>query len=110
MNPEYHGIWLLLYNWQTLITGFLAVVAAVGTIWATIHSANCEIEAANKQISTARRQIDTTLRLDRQRTAYETHAFLIALGSAASVVMDNVQVTRHMVPSDSGQNTYSIPA
>ena len=30
MNPEYHGIWLLLYNWQTLITGFLAVVSCGG--------------------------------------------------------------------------------
>jgi hypothetical protein len=44
MNSEYHGIWLFLYNWQTLFTGVLAVFAAVGTVWTTIHSANREIE------------------------------------------------------------------
>jgi hypothetical protein len=28
-----------LYDWQTLIAGVLAVLAALGTIWATIKSA-----------------------------------------------------------------------
>ena len=68
--------------WQTLIAGLLAVVAAVGTMWATIRSANREIEAAKDQISTAQRQIQVTPRLDRQRNLYETRAFLIALQEA----------------------------
>jgi hypothetical protein len=34
-----------LYDWQTLIAGVLAVLAAAGTILATIKSANPEIKA-----------------------------------------------------------------
>jgi hypothetical protein len=67
-------------------------------------------ETAKEQINIAQKQIDTTLRLDRRRTAYETHAFLIALESAVSVVIDNVKVARPMVPLGGGQDTYSMVA
>jgi hypothetical protein len=105
MNSQYQGIWLLLYDWQTLGAGVLAVIAAVGTIWATIHAANREIEATNQQISTANKQIDITLRLDRQRVAYENHAFLTALKSAAGAVIGNIEECRKMIPTPRSQDS-----
>jgi hypothetical protein len=53
-----------LYNWQTLIAGVLAVLAAWRTIRATVESANREVDAAQ-------RQIETTIRLERLRAARE---------------------------------------
>jgi hypothetical protein len=51
-----------------------------------------------------------SVRLDRRRTAHETRAFLIALESAVSVVIDNVKVARPMVPSGGGSEAYSMVA
>jgi hypothetical protein len=56
-----------LYDWQTLIAGVLAVVAAAGTIWATIKSANREIAASQAQTDVAQKQIETTIRLAQTR-------------------------------------------
>lgn len=108
MNPQYHGIWLLLYDWQTLIAGFLAIVAAVGTIWATVHSANREIEATNRQISTAQKQIDIALRLERRRVAYASHAFPTALKSAVGAVIDNVAECRKAIPSPPSHDSLAL--
>jgi hypothetical protein len=38
-----------LYNWQTLIAGILAVLAAWRTILATVETANREVEASQAQ-------------------------------------------------------------
>ena len=51
-----------LYDWQTFIAGTFAVLAAAGTIWATIRAANREIEASQTQTAVAQKQIDTTVR------------------------------------------------
>lgn len=48
-----------LYDWQTLAAGILAVFAAVGTIRATIRSADREIAASQAQTAVAQKQIDT---------------------------------------------------
>jgi hypothetical protein len=48
-----------LYDWQTLIAGVLAVLAAAGIIWATIKSANREIAASQAQTAVAQKQIET---------------------------------------------------
>jgi hypothetical protein len=106
MPSEWHPAWLVLQMlgyWQTLIAGLLAVGAAVFTIRATVRSADREIEAANRQIRTAQRQIDITLTLDRRRTADETHAFLVAVESAAGTVVANVCAARPMVPQSASQ-------
>jgi hypothetical protein len=47
-----------LYDWQTLVAGALAVLAAVGTIWATIKSADREIAASQAQTALAQKQIE----------------------------------------------------
>ena len=77
MPPPWHfTTWPDLFDhWQTLIAGFLAVLAAVGTIWATIRSARREIDANQAQTAVAQAQIATTLRLERLCAAREGLAF-----------------------------------
>jgi hypothetical protein len=54
--PWHFTTWLdLLDHWQTLAAGILAILAAVGTIWATIKSAGREIEASQAQTAVAAR-------------------------------------------------------
>ncbi len=110
---DWHPAWLwlqMLGYWQTLVAGFLAVLAAWLTIRATKDAADREIEAANRQISTAQKQIDITLRLDRRRAIQEAHAFFLALKSAVSVVIESAREARAMVPSGGGQGSGSEAA
>ena len=58
-----------LYNWQTLIVGVSAVLAAWRTIRATTQSADREVKASQAQTAVAQKQIETTLQLERQRDA-----------------------------------------
>ena len=76
-----------LYDWQTFAAGLLAVVAAVGTIWATIRSAGRGIEASQAQTAVAQKQIETTLRLERRRVASEGFAFHAMLVAAMERVL-----------------------
>ena len=54
------------YDWQTLIAGVLAVLAAWRTIRATTELANREVKASQDQTAVAQKQIETTLQLERQ--------------------------------------------
>jgi hypothetical protein len=83
-----------LYDWQTFIAGVLAVLAAVGTIWATISSANREIAASQAQTAVAQKQIDTTLRLERERVLNEDRAFRGMLAAAMTRVIAEAQFAR----------------
>ena len=51
------------YDWQTLVAGFLALLAAIGTIWATRSTASRQITAAREQadrmVAAAREQTRT---------------------------------------------------
>ena len=85
-----------LYDWQTLVTGVLAVAAAVGTIWATIKSANREVAASKEQTAVAQRQIETTLRLDRQRIARERYAFYAMFNATIGRVIADVIKAREV--------------
>jgi hypothetical protein len=76
-----------LYDWQTLIAGVLAVLAAVGTIWATIKSANREIKASQDQTAVAQKQIETTVHLAQTRDANEYDAFRALLEAAMTRVL-----------------------
>ena len=71
-----------LYDWQTLIAGVLAVLAAVGTIYATIRSADREIAASQEQTAVAQKQIETTVSLEQKRDADEASAFRAMLDAA----------------------------
>jgi hypothetical protein len=76
-----------LYDWQTLIAGVLAVLAAVGTIWATIKSADREIAASQEQTAAAQKQTETAVRLARKRDEDEYDAFRLMLEAAMTRVL-----------------------
>ena len=82
-----------LYDWQTVIAGFLAFVAGVGTvvaaiwaIWETRRIADRQIatsgEDAKKVIAATREQTETTVRLERMRDAAKSLAAAFELQSA----------------------------
>jgi hypothetical protein len=87
-----------LYDWQTLIAGVLAIVAAAVTIWATIRSANREVDVAQEQI-------ETTLRLERERSAREASAFHAMLEAAMARVLAEAAWARKTYPGVLAQTT-----
>ena len=103
--------WQLIDHWQTLIgtliSSFFAVVAAFGTVWATIRSARREIAAAQAQTAVAQEQIETTLRIEQRRIAREAWAFYVMLEEAMTVVLNDIGVVRkYSVPG----RDYTMPA
>src|SRR5271166_1089022 len=96
--PDYTGVLKVLYDWQTLITGILALIAALATIRATIKAANREISAAQEQTRVAQEQtrvaqeqIAVTVRVERQRIARESYAFFAMLEAAMGAVVEDIQ-------------------
>jgi hypothetical protein len=87
-----------LYDWQTLIAGVLAVLAAAGTIWATIRSANREIAASQAQTAVAQKQVETTIRLAEKRDADEFDAFRVMLEAAMTRVLAEVAWAKTTYP------------
>ena len=85
-----------LYYYQTLVAGILAVLAAGGTIWATIQSANREIAASQGQTKVAQEQIATTLRSERQRVARELYAFRAMVEAAMGRVIAEAKEAREI--------------
>jgi hypothetical protein len=50
MSPaDYTGCLKLLYDWQTLITGRLAIIAAIIGAWAAYHVGNAQMAAAKRK-------------------------------------------------------------
>ena len=85
-----------LYYYQTLVAGILAVLAAGGTIWATIQSANREIATSQAETKVAQEQIATTLRLERQRVARELYAFRAMVEAAMGRVIAEANEAREI--------------
>ncbi|SDR63588.1 hypothetical protein SAMN05519103_08790 [Rhizobiales bacterium GAS113] len=104
------GLGHILYHWQTLIAGLLAVVAAFFTIRATNSAASREISAAREQTEVAREQIDVALRLERRRLARESHTFLAAMEAAMGGVVEDVAVARDLSKNIGTRNNLSVPA
>jgi hypothetical protein len=77
----------LLYHWQTLIAGVLALLAAWLTIRATKRSADREVEASQAQT-------ETTVRLEKERVASEALAFHAMLEAAMKRVLDEADWAR----------------
>jgi hypothetical protein len=112
----------LLTDWGGLIGGCSALIAGaalyvIGRIQvnATREAADKEIaatreaiSAAQEQTKVAQKQIAVTLRLDRQRVAYESHAFLSALKSAGGAVINNVVECRKMIPNPPSQDSLAL--
>lgn len=89
--PDYAGVLKVLYDWQTLITGILALIAALATIRVTIKAANREISAAQEQTRVAQEQIAVTLRVERRRIARESYAFFAMLEAAMGAVVEDIE-------------------
>jgi hypothetical protein len=87
-----------LYDWQTVIAGVLALLAAFGTIVATMiiarrqiaasrEEADRVIDATRAQTSVTAAQTETTVRLQRMRDAGEARAFRAMLEAAMTRVL-----------------------
>jgi hypothetical protein len=87
-----------LYNWQTLIAGVLAVLAAWRTIRATTKSADREVKASQEQTAVAQKQIETTVRLERERVLSEASAFHAMLEAAMTRVLDEAAWAKETYP------------
>ena len=83
-----------LYNWQTLIAGVLAVLAAWRTIRATTQSADREVKASQDQTAVAQKHIETTIRLERERLEREADAVLVSLAVEIREII-NVVIQLH---------------
>jgi len=72
----------VLYHWQTLATGFLALGAGWWTVRATKKSADRQVVAAQGQTKAAQRQTAVTREIERRRIAREGYAFHAMLEAA----------------------------
>ena len=74
-----------LYDWQTVIAGVLALIAAFGTIWVTRHIAKKQIDASRKEadrvIAATREQTETTVRLEQERVSREVEAIRLSVAT-----------------------------
>jgi len=101
--------WICFYQWQTLATGLLALIAALLTIWATNRAANREVSAAKEHTKAVEHQITVGLLVERRRIARESYAFLATLEAAMGTVLDDVEAAKKIF---TGGNTsgHSVPA
>ena len=91
-----------LYDWQTVIAGVLALVAAWLTIRATKRSAEREIEASQAQTAVAQKQIETTVSLERERVSSEVDALRKSLAVEIRQYIDILIKTREILRRLSG--------
>jgi hypothetical protein len=92
------------YQWQTLIAGVLALVAAGLTIRATNNAAAREVAAAQEQTA-------VILRVERRRIARESFAFFATLEAAMGAVMDDIESARAIFAGQSQDSqAVSVPA
>lgn len=111
MAPWHFTTWLDLFDhWQTFAAALLAVLAALGTIVATIWSANREIAASRAQTAVAQKQIDATCRLDKQRAARESFAFHAILAATTTRVLDEADEANEFVFGSSPTDGPSVDA
>jgi hypothetical protein len=91
---------VLLLRWQTLVTGFLALAAAVLTVIGTMSAAKEQVDgttaAADRQVAAAHRQVQAMLHLERRRIARESYAFYALLNAAMDVVLTDVAEARRI--------------
>jgi hypothetical protein len=91
-----------LYDWQTVIAGVLALVAAWLTIRATKRSAEREIETSQAQTAVAQKQIETTVSLERERVSSEVDALRKSLAVEIRQYIDILITTREILRRRSG--------
>jgi hypothetical protein len=104
--------WLdLLDHWQTLAAGLLAMLAAIGTIWATRSTANRQItasrEQADRMVAAAGEQTSNASYLARRRDANEARAFLAMLDAAMTRVLAEAAWAKKTYPQTLAQTAGS---
>jgi hypothetical protein len=87
-----------LYDWQTLIAGVLAVLAAWRTIRATTKSADREVAASQAQTRATLKQTETTFALEQMRKESEASAFHVMLAAAMMRVRAEADQTKSTYP------------
>jgi len=102
---QHWAIAKFLYDWQTLIAGLLAVLAAWRTIRATTKSADREVAASQAQTAVAQRQIETTIDLAQKRAEAEYDAFRIMLEAAMTRVLAEAAWAKKTYPNLLTQTT-----
>jgi hypothetical protein len=106
------GIVQLIDHWQTLIAGLLALAAGVGTVRATVKSADREVAAAREQTKAAQRQTAVVREIERRRIAREGYAFHAMLEAAMGVVIEDAEAASAVVaaPGPLHAGNYSVQA
>jgi hypothetical protein len=111
--------WLDLFDhWQTLAAGLFALLAAIGTIWATRSTASSQIaaareqadrmvDAAREQASVTAEQTSQTIYLARVRDAGETQAFRALLEAAMARVLAEAAWAKETYPQILAQKSGS---
>ena len=94
---HYTNFWDWLDHWQTLIAGFLAFAAGVGTV-----------VVAMRVIAATREQTATTVRLEQTRNANEVSAFRVMLEAAMTRVLDEAAWARKTHPLILAQKAPSV--
>jgi len=109
--PDYTGLCKLLYDWQTLIAGGLALFAGVVTVCGTLRSAKRQVKATNdaadrqitaaqEQTAAAQHQTAVMRDMERRRISREGYAFYAMLEAAMGAVIEDVGVARKLPPGD----------
>jgi hypothetical protein len=92
--------WILVGNWQMLIAGILALIAAAGSIGVTKFTARREIWAARRQTDATRDQIAAMKLIERRRVARHSYTFFSMLDAAMEVVVEDVNAARETVAGE----------
>jgi hypothetical protein len=93
MNPLYQGIWLLLYDWQTLIAGLLAVVAATAASFAAYR-------VGKSQVSAVEKQNDEMKERERRALARETKISAGLFTALTKAIQKNIEDTQNIFSQD----------
>jgi type II secretory pathway pseudopilin PulG len=103
--PNLQCVCQFLFEWQTLTAGILALIAAGITVWATDKAAKRQVKAAQEQTRVTQEQIDVMKRMECQRIARESHAFLTTLEAALGTVLEDIKAARRLVPNQGPQGS-----
>jgi hypothetical protein len=87
----YAGIEKLLYDWQTLIAGFMALAAGVGAVWITRIPARQQVAAANRQTEAVRQQNAELRRSEERELARETLVAARLFGGIIANLMESTK-------------------
>jgi hypothetical protein len=90
--PDYTGVWKVLYDWQTMITGALAIVGASIAYTVGVIQANATRQAADKQIAAIKSSLQATT-LFELMDKFDSREFQGKLKNAAKACLAHLDTT-----------------